>query len=176
MSGPASQPGERTVTTGKNAQGEPTTTTKQTTHNYTYNNSNNSSSVTHNTTTTTTTVNNITNVTENETTEQTENKPVEEPQPDLCEKNPDVLACKKVELDTPDGEIPRAERTISYQAENVLGQGTCPADVVIPGPGGQIALSYAPTCNALASYVRPAIIVMALFAAYLIILPGGWKS
>lgn len=73
VSGPASQPGERTVSTGKNAQGEPTTTTKQTTHNYTYNNSNNSSSVTHNTTTTTTTVNNITNVTENQTTEETDN-------------------------------------------------------------------------------------------------------
>lgn len=99
------------------------------------------------------------------------------PEPDLCEKNPDILACKKPDLDTPDGEIPRTERTVGYQAENVFGTGSCPSDISLSLHGGQhVTLSYAQTCSAITTYVRPAVIALALFGAYLIILPGGWKQ
>jgi hypothetical protein len=98
-------------------------------------------------------------------------------QSDICKANPDILACSKPELDTPDGEIPRSEKTVNYQAENVFGEGSCPADVVVPQAGGKsLTFSYEPICGPIQTYVRPAIIALALFGAYLIILPGGWKQ
>lgn len=172
VSGPSSQPGQKTTTTGTAPNGDPTTTTTTTTHNYTYNNNN----VTHNTTTVTTTINNITNETTNETTETTENPEPKEPD-DPCKLNPDALMCKKVELDTPDGEIPRAERQVSFEEESMFGTGACPADHVLNLSGGRtFTMSYQPTCNALATYVKPVIIALAFLAAYFIVMPGGRSS
>ena len=90
-----------------------------------------------------------------------------------CEKSPDTLGCAK--LDTPDGNIPKVDKNVSYSAESIFGSGSCPADrSVLQGLTGRpIVLSYAQTCDSLARYVQPLIIAIALYMAYLIILPGN---
>jgi hypothetical protein len=175
VSGPSSQPGERTVTTGKNAQGEPTTTTKQTTHNYTYNNNN----VTHNTTTTTTTVNNITNQIENETTEETENKPDESatdsplPEvPDLYErKYPDGI---KGVWDTKSAAIMQSPLfSLASGMVPTIGDGGCPqwslpVDIGIIDFG---VYDISLPCNVWA-FVRIVILITALFLVRRLIFGG----
>ena len=90
-----------------------------------------------------------------------------------CEKSPDTLGCSK--LDTPDGTIPKSDKNVSYAAEVMFGSGSCPADRSVNQllTGRSIVLSYAQTCDSLARYVQPLIIAIALFMAYLIILPGN---
>lgn len=90
-----------------------------------------------------------------------------------CEKSPNSLGC--IEMDQPTGEIPKATKDVSYVAETLFGSGACPANKTIAQTltGRPIVLSYAPTCDALSTYVKPIIIAIALFMAYLIILPGN---
>lgn len=175
VSGPASQTGERTVTTGKNAQGEPTTTTKTTTHNYTYNNNN----VTHNTTTTTTTINNITNEVENETTEETENKPddtaTDSPLPEVPElyerKYPDGL---KGVWDTKSAAIMQSPLfSLASGMVPTIGDGGCPqwslaVDIGIIDFG---VYDISLPCNVWA-FVRIVILITALFLVRRLIFGG----
>lgn len=95
------------------------------------------------------------------------------PQKSECEKSPKALGC--AELDIPDGEIPKSQKNVSYAAEVMFGGGSCPASKTIQQSltGRPIVLSYAQTCDALSIYVKPIIIAIALFMAYLIILPGN---
>ena len=175
VTGPASQPGEKTTTTGKNAAGEPTTTTKQTTHNYTYNNN----TVTHNTTTVTTTINNITNQVENETTEQTENTPPEEDAPDLCEKNPEALACQKMG-EAPDPEqLSKDTKDVTFEAVPFASSAACPSpyslSFTVAGRSFAQQISYDGICNAATAWIRPFVLLAAaLFAAYVFV--GGLKA
>lgn len=93
--------------------------------------------------------------------------------PDPCRDNPGRLGC--MDVDVPDGAIPKITKNISYQAESMFGSAACPSDVSIAQAltGRAVVLSYTPTCNALSNYVKPIIIAIALFMAYLIILPGS---
>lgn len=123
-------------------------------------------------------------VKETTTTEETESttdkdpntdaKP--EPQPDLCEKNPDILACSKPELDTPDGEIPRSEREVTYEVEDsgVAGNGSCPANKTLTLSNGQVITAYdwEPACANITTYVRPVVLATAAFIALLILVPA----
>jgi len=89
---------------------------------------------------------------------------------DLCKEHPDILACQKIDFDTPDGEIPKENRQITYAPENVLGGGSCP-------PPRDLAygrqFSYATTCDALTTYVRPMVIAIAGWMAIVIIFSIG---
>lgn len=90
-----------------------------------------------------------------------------------CEKSPDTLGC--IKMDTPDGEIPKTTKDVSYVAETLFGSATCPVSRVISQSltGHPIYLHFTPTCDALATFVKPMVIAIALFMAYLIILPGN---
>lgn len=89
-----------------------------------------------------------------------------------CEKNPDSLNC--ADLDTPEGEIPRDNVTITYEAENLFGDGSCPADLT----ANMITLGHSvkvwnwtKTCE-LALPLRALIMSLAAFAAFLIVMPS----
>lgn len=140
------------------------TTTTQAKNTY----SGNQQTVSTQTTTTTNITNNITNNTTTNITNQTETDlPPEKESEDICEKNPDSLAC--AELDTPEGEIPRDTIEITFQPDDLgLGSGTCPADRQI----GPHTFSYAATCSTLSTYVYPLVIALSMFGALLIIFVG----
>lgn len=111
--------------------------------------------------------------TETQTDNDKETPTPEQNESDLCEKNPDILACAKPELDTPDEDIPRVTKDVTYTPETLFGEGSCPAPVVANISGGRtLTFSYDQYCSAIVSYVKPAVLVLALFGAYLIMLPG----
>lgn len=89
-----------------------------------------------------------------------------------CEKSPKSAGC--AELDTPEGEIPRSSRTVTYQAEDVFGGGSCPANLT--ANVGLLRKSvtvwdWQKTCE-LALPLRALILALASFAAFLIVMPG----
>ena len=195
VTGPASVPGEKVTTTtstrvqqGTTTESSATTgtepatktTTQTTAHNLTYNDN----KVTYNTKTTTTTniTNNITNQTNTTTDAETVKEgeapeQQEEPQKDLCEKNPDALACQKVDLDTPEGEIPKTTRELTYHPENNFGGGSCPANVYTNVSGRQVQVfDWAQSCSMIATYVRPIILLLGAMAALLILIPGRGEA
>lgn len=90
-----------------------------------------------------------------------------------CEKSPDTLGC--IKMDTPGGDIPKTTKDVSYVAESLFGSATCPQSRVINQTltAHPIYLHFTPTCDALATFVKPMVIAIALFMAYLIILPGN---
>ena len=95
---------------------------------------------------------------------------------DLCERNPDILACAKPELDTPDGEIPKKTVDVSYQPENLFGGGACPADKTMTAHGVQLKVwDWQQGCGYITSYVRPVILVLCACVAMAII-AGGAKA
>lgn len=90
-----------------------------------------------------------------------------------CDKYPNTLGC--TELDTPSEEIPKENREITYSAESPFGGGSCPADRhFFSGMLGRSfkAWDFAQTCSYIASYVRPVVLLLATFAAFLILMPG----
>lgn len=160
VSGPSSQAGQRTERTLSNGDKSVT----QTTHNYTYNNNN----VTHNTTTTTT-VTNINNEVVDETTETTDNPVPDEPPPDLCEKNPEILACQKVVLkDLQAKDVPNENRPLAITPDSgwSQGAGACPQPKTITFMGTQLAFEYTLFCD-FASAIKPLFIGFAWLSATL---------
>jgi hypothetical protein len=99
--------------------------------------------------------------------EEKEDPPVQ------CDKYPNSLGCS--ELDTPSGEIPKENKTLTYAAESPFGGGSCPADRMFSSyMTGRTykAWDFAQTCSYIATYVRPLVLLLATFAAFLIIMPG----
>ncbi|MPS91697.1 MAG: hypothetical protein E2585_23865 [Comamonas sp.] len=94
---------------------------------------------------------------------------------DLCEKNPDILACQKVDTEVEDAEIPKAQKTVTYQAENIWGGGSCPADQYARVGGQQLkVVDWSRDCQFITDYVRPVtLVVCALIVAG--ILAGALK-
>ena len=181
ITGPSAINGEPTTntTTGSqtiNGQQVPTktTTTSQTTYNFTTNN--NQVTNTHNTTTKTeTTVNQSTGVVIGTSTSVTETTPEEKDERTECEKNPKQLSC--AELDTPDGEIPKAKVSVTYSIEDSWGGGSCPADVYAKA-GNQMVKAYdwQQTCSYVSTYVRPILLLLCAFGALWIVIPGKADS
>ena len=97
-----------------------------------------------------------------------------EEKPDFCEANPESIAC--AEMDTPDGEIPRSEREVTYSAEDsgVAGSGSCPANKTLTLSNGQTITAYdwQPACVNITTYVRPVVLAAAAFIALLILVPA----
>lgn len=187
LTGPASVPGAQTTTQepvklapGTTTEAAPGTTTgtdsgtkettKVQTHDLTYDGPN----VTYKTTVTTVTniTNNVTNQTNIETkTETTEKDAPDEPEKDDCEKRPDSLMC--ADLDSPQGEIPRKTFDVNYNVEDSFGNGSCPADVYsMVGGENMLIYDWQQTCGYISSYFRPVLLLVAAFAAMMILMPG----
>ncbi len=169
LTGPATSPGVVT-TSVTNVGGDTITTTQTTTNNHNYA----GNTVTNVITTVTTTHNATTNVT---TTDKTETKEPEKPDVSECEKNPNSLGC--AEADTPDGEIPRAQETITFESEDSFGSGSCPSDItatiVTGGLGSRKVWDWSALCG-YALPVRGLVLLLATFAAFLIVVPGGPRT
>lgn len=149
VTGPATSPGPKTTSTDSSGN----VTERQTVYNYTYNGGNISY---------TTTVITVVNGTQT-TTETIEGEP---PQSECDGRS--TVGC--ADLDTPQTDVPKSERTISYAPEDLgLGGGACPAPIPINTSRGSWSLDLAPYCDATTTYVRPMVILVAMFVAYLII-------
>lgn len=100
-------------------------------------------------------------------------KPTEEQDKSLCEKHPDILACQKPDLDTPDGEIPRSSKTVTYAEEGGFGGGSCPGNLY-SNVGGQSIMVYnwSETCGVVSTYLRPIILLLGAMGALFILIPG----
>ena len=100
----------------------------------------------------------------------------EQDKQDLCEKHPDILACQKIDTEVDNEEIPKAQKTVSYQAENIWGGGACPADKFARVGGQEIkVVDWSRDCQFVTDYVKPvALALSALIVAY--ILAGALKS
>jgi len=126
--------------------------------------------------TTTTIINNTTNTVITTNTKTTDNKQPDTKDPetsDLCKDNPDILACQT--LDTPDGTIPKSNKNISYTEESIFGFGSCPADryLTLQTNGRTLKVTdWARSCDAISTYFRPLLLVMAAFVAWMILVPG----
>jgi len=87
---------------------------------------------------------------------------------DLCKDNPDILACAKPELDTPDEEqLGNDDKDISITPEGFGGGGSCPAPRHLAG--ANVDFDFGQLCDGL-SMLRPVIIAIAWLAAGLILL------
>lgn len=87
---------------------------------------------------------------------------------DLCADHPNVLACQ--ELDTPDGEIPKSTKNITYEAEQIFGGGSCPADKFARFGGQQIKVwDWQQACGYIV-LARPVLIAAASFMAMMIVI------
>lgn len=100
-------------------------------------------------------------------TDGTDDKPKEDKdERDLCEKNPDILACQKVDTDVENEEIPKSQETVSYSAENVFGGGSCPADKYARVGGRQVLVQdWSRDCQYITTYVQPVVLVLCAMAA-----------
>ncbi|WP_159912019.1 IgG-binding virulence factor TspB family protein [Pantoea sp. 18069] len=103
-----------------------------------------------------------------------DDKPKEEDSKSLCEKHPDILACSKPDLDTPDGEIPRLNLDVSLQEENLFGGGACPADIYFAPHGLQQmkVWDWNKACGDITTYLKPILLICCTFAAFMILVPG----
>lgn len=94
---------------------------------------------------------------------------------DFCDKNPESLAC--TELDTPEGEIPKSTFNVTYSIENSWGSGSCPSDKYATIAGRSIKVyDWAQTCDYVATYVRPMLLVLCALGALFIVMPGRAES
>ena len=102
-----------------------------------------------------------------------EDKPAEEQDKSLCEKHPDILACQKPDLDTPDGEIPRSSKTVTYAEEGGFGGGSCPGNIYSNVGGKSIMVyNWSETCGVVSTYLRPIILLLGAMGALFILIPG----
>jgi len=89
-------------------------------------------------------------------------------QEDPCASNPDRVGC--LDIDTPDGEIPRKTVDITYTPEDPgWGSGQCPAPFSVTTSKGVVSWDLAPYCTVLSNVVRPVVILFALLAAMFIV-------
>lgn len=163
ITGPSSLPGPSVTSqkTTRDAQGNATGVTNITT-NTTYNFNYGPNTVTTTTVVTTTTTN------PDGTTETTTDEKQDEEEPrDACEDTPDLITCGK--LDTPETEVPKTSKNLTYAPEELgLGAGACPAPIALNTSRGNWSLDLTPYCTATTTYVRPMVILVAMFLAYLI--------
>lgn len=165
VTGPSSIQGPETVR--QNSDG--TREVSRTTYNFTTagNTITNTSNVT---TTNTFNSSNVQTSSTTTTTTPSDDTPGAEEEEDTCAKHPEILGCQKIDFDTPDGEIPKQDKQITYAPESVLTGGSCPAPRELAY--GR-SFSYAATCDALTTYVRPMVIAIAGWIAIVIIFGVG---
>jgi hypothetical protein len=105
---------------------------------------------------------------------ETETEPERE---DPCKANPERVGC--MEVDRPEGEIPKTTKNITFEAEDVLGGGVCPANVTASFQtlGGQSAtiVDWQTFCGQ-ALPLRALVMGLAAIMAFFIIMPGGVRE
>lgn len=161
VTGPASTPGPSSVKTDPNGN----VTTNTTTNNYNYAGNtvtvtNSSSSAVYNPTTGTT-----------ETTTETTEEPQEPKDP--CESNPERVGCAK--LETPEGEVEKQTRTVTYAPEVLFGEGSCPASfTMVLATTGQTVTpwDWSAACDKVLP-LRALVMALASLTALFILAPGG---
>ena len=171
ITGPSSVAGITKTSTSVSPEGKQITTTQTTNYNITY--AGDTINVTERTTNV---VNNGDTITTTTTEADKELPPEKEPTKDICEKNPDAFMCQKIDLDTPTGEIPKVQKTITFQTQNLgFGGGSCPSNsqMTLKGVGNVTLFDWQKTCNMVTTYVKPMFILMATFAALMIVFVGG---
>ncbi len=106
------------------------------------------------------------------TTDQADPEPGQEEQSLFCELFPNVLAC--AEFGDPTGDdIPTETRNVDFDPEVLFGAGTCPADTSISVNGQAVAIGQWSTwCGYAVDYVRPIVLLLAAFAALMIVARG----
>ena len=181
VSGPSSVPGEKSQKTeqvkllpGTNTIAPPgtgstdpgtKTTTSTETHKLGYSGPN---------VTTITNVTNITNITNNitnvTTTDKDEKETENDKKPDFCEKNPNSLICKEIDLDTPNGQIPKTTRNIEFTQDGSFGSGYCPSDKYQSIAGQNLlVIDWRQRCDAIEAWVKPVVIALSIFMAFMIV-------
>jgi len=158
LSGPATSTGKSSTT----ANPDGSTTTKTTNYGHTYSGN-----------TYTTNVVNVTSnysPTTNTTTTTTETTTPDPAQSD-CEKNPNALGCQTLN-DVPDDQVPKKTETLTYEVEDLgFGAGQCPASQTVTTHIGSVTLNMSPYCDALVTYCKPVLILLALLTAFFIVAP-----
>lgn len=163
VTGPESLPARRETT--QNPDGSVTTTT-------TTNNFRTAGNTITNTSTVTVTQTCMGDGTCSPATTTTTEEP-KEPEPDDCEKNPDATRCQEIDLDTPDGEIPKGDKNVTYEIEDSWGGGSCPANIFGTINGQSVMLyDWGQTCGYVATYLRPLLLLTCALAALFIVMPG----
>lgn len=107
------------------------------------------------------------------TTDEANPQPQQEEERSMfCELFPNVLAC--AEFGDPDGDdIPTQTRNVDFEAENLFGGGSCPADTTITVRGNTITIGQWSTwCPYITTYVRPMVLLLAAFIALTIVARG----
>ena len=101
----------------------------------------------------------------------------EEPPKDPCEGHAERLGC--IDINVPEGKIPRENKEVSFQSEDVLGAGACPANVnaSFTTLGGQSAtiIDWQTFCGQ-ALPLRALVMGLAAIMAFFIIMPGGVRE
>lgn len=171
VTGPSSVPGPSTTTSTPAQNGQPastTTTTPATSITY----QGNTITIGPTTTTTSNTTNNVTTTTSTvaDTT----------PTKDECAAHPKRNGCREDEFDTPTDKIPKVDKTITYQAENLgFAGGMCPNDFYMTPHGmhQQIrVINWIDNCNKITTYAKPMILALASFMGLMIIFGGGARA
>lgn len=99
-------------------------------------------------------------------------KPGDKPQEqsDLCAKNPDIVACAKMDEVSPD-KVNNEDKTLVITPEQGWGNenASCPAPVTKQVAGLSLEMSWQPFCD-FATGIRPVVIAMAWLSAVLLVL------
>ena len=94
---------------------------------------------------------------------------------DLCKKNPEILACKKLEELEPEDLENRTVDVALKPADGFARAGHCPADRVMTVLGQQVTFTWAPVCD-LARGVRPVVVAFAALAAVGIVVGASRRT
>lgn len=94
---------------------------------------------------------------------------------DLCKKNPDILACKKLEELEPEDLENRTVDVALKPADGFARAGHCPADRVMHVLGQEVTFTWAPVCD-LARGVRPVVVAFAALAAVGIVVGASRRT
>ena len=94
--------------------------------------------------------------------------------PDPCVLNPLRVGC--LDIDVPDGKIPKTTKTVTFATEDTFGTGSCPADVMASFKtlGGKSAkiVNWSQFC-AQALPIRFLVMALAAIMAFFIVMPGS---
>lgn len=96
--------------------------------------------------------------------------PKDEDTRDLCEKNPDIIACQKLEEPEDPGKLKTQEVDFNFQPEiGFAGSASCPAPMTAEVNGTVYSISWQPFCNSL-NMAKPFLLAMAWLSAAFIML------
>lgn len=88
---------------------------------------------------------------------------------DLCQRNPDIIACQKLEKPE-EVKLPTSEFDFNFTPEGGFsGAGVCPAPIVAVVSGRTLSFSWQPFCNSL-EMLRPLILAFGWLSAVFILL------